>query len=80
MVYRRFGYIQARLLLDKQDELRKLEQELDDFDRQVQKRRPADLTTRDLRPSDAPPRLELMIKLEQAFCEYCKFGRGRPCW
>lgn len=32
MVYRRFGYLHSRTLLRKQDELRKLESELDDYD------------------------------------------------
>ena len=33
MLYRQFGYLQSRVLLDKQDQLRLLEKELDDFDR-----------------------------------------------
>lgn len=32
MIYRRFGYLHSRTLLKKQDELRKLEMELDDYD------------------------------------------------
>jgi hypothetical protein len=32
MLYRRFGYLHSRLLLRKQDKLRKLEAELDEFD------------------------------------------------
>lgn len=32
MLYRRFGYLHSRLLLRKQDQLRKLEMELDDYD------------------------------------------------
>lgn len=32
MVYRRFGYLQSRVLLDKQDRLRLLEETLDEFD------------------------------------------------
>ena len=32
MVYRRFGYLHSRMLLKKQDELRKLEAELDEYD------------------------------------------------
>jgi hypothetical protein len=70
MVYRRFGYIQSRLLLDKQDELRKLEQELGDFDQQVQRQRPANLTTRDLGPSDAASRVQLMNKVARSFREF----------
>ena len=33
MLYRRFGYLHARLLLQKQDELRALEVDLDDLDK-----------------------------------------------
>jgi predicted signal transduction protein with EAL and GGDEF domain len=32
MLYRRFGYLHSRMLLRKQDELRKLEAELDEID------------------------------------------------
>ncbi|KAF2162490.1 hypothetical protein M409DRAFT_27113 [Zasmidium cellare ATCC 36951] len=32
MIYRRFGYLSARVLLEKQDQLRRLEEELDEFD------------------------------------------------
>jgi hypothetical protein len=70
MIYRRFGYVQTRLLLEKQDELRLLERKLDRYDNEIGKTRAANLTTRDLRPIDAVPRKELMEKLEQKFCEY----------
>lgn len=72
MVYRRFGYIQARLLLEKQDELRRLEKRLDDYDGKVQKVRATNLMTLDLKPDDAAPRKEIMDKLEQKFREYGK--------
>jgi len=32
MIYRRFGFLHARLLLQKQDELRLMEEELDEID------------------------------------------------
>jgi hypothetical protein len=32
-LYRRFGYLQSRLLLEKQDDLRILERKLEDYDR-----------------------------------------------
>lgn len=32
MIYRRFGYLSARVLLNKQDHLRRLERKLDEFD------------------------------------------------
>lgn len=33
MIYRRFGFLYSRLLLDKQDELRKIERDLDSIDK-----------------------------------------------
>ena len=33
MIYRRFGYLYSRLLLDKQDELREIEENLDETDK-----------------------------------------------
>jgi hypothetical protein len=73
MIYRRFGYIQTRLLLEKQDELRVLEKKLDKYDSDVEKIRAANLMTRDLRPEDAIPRKELMDRLEKKFCDYGRF-------
>jgi hypothetical protein len=70
MVYRRFGYIQSRLLLEKQDDLQKLENKLDKYDNQVQRTKPVNLITRDLTEEDAGPRRQLMEKIEQKFCEY----------
>jgi hypothetical protein len=70
MIYRRFGYVQGRLLLEKQDELRKLEEKLDKYDKQVEKTCSTNLMTRDLPSNDAESRKELMDKLEQKFCEY----------
>jgi hypothetical protein len=70
MMYRRFGYLQTRLLLDKQDEMRKLERMLEEQDDKMMEVREMDLTTRDLPPEKAAPRQELMGKIEQRFCEY----------
>jgi hypothetical protein len=71
MLYRRFGYLQARLLLDKQDDLRRLEAKLDRLDKQVaQGDCPEDLSTRDLEPEDAQKRKILMDEIELRFCEY----------
>ena len=70
MIYRRFGYVQGRLLLEKQDELRKLEQRLEKYDKQVEKKCSINLMTRDLPPDDTESRKEIMDKLEQRFCEY----------
>lgn len=71
MLYRRFGYLQARLLLDKQDDLRRLEARLDKLDKRVaQGDCPEDLSTRDLEPEDASVRKKLMDEIEVRFCEY----------
>jgi len=72
MIYRRFGYLQSRLLLEKQDELRVLEEELDILDAQMNNKRPADLTTTDLPEAIAGPRKSLMERIEKTFCDYCK--------
>ena len=70
MIFRRFGYIQSRLLLEKQDQLRKLEAELEALDETQGARDQASLTTRDLRPELAEPRRAKMANLEKTFCEY----------
>jgi hypothetical protein len=72
-LYRRFGYLQSRLLLDKQDVLRVLEQRLDEFDL-------VNITTshtRALSPDEIAPRQALLEEIEQAFNSY---GTGRRKW
>ncbi|KAK4897420.1 hypothetical protein LTR27_004940 [Elasticomyces elasticus] len=64
-LYRRFGYLQSRLLLDKQDELRLLETQLDDMDRS--EKSPAGLITRS---GQGQPRKELFTKIESKFRDY----------
>jgi hypothetical protein len=73
MLYRRFGFLQARLLLDSQDELRILEMELDKMDKRDHARDPVALQTRDLCEEDAKPRRELLQRIRTSFCEYCNF-------
>lgn len=70
MMYRRFGYLQSRLLLDKQDELRILEEKLDLMDKQDAELYPLRLRTRDLPEEDAKPRRELLKTIRENFCEY----------
>jgi len=65
-LYRRFGYLQSRLLLEKQDVLRVLEQRLDEFDR-------ANISnsyTRTLKPDEIAPRTALLTEIEHAFNSY----------
>ncbi|OCK77315.1 hypothetical protein K432DRAFT_304509, partial [Lepidopterella palustris CBS 459.81] len=70
MIYRRFGYLQARLLLDKQDEMRKLEKKLEEMDSEDFENKSKRLITRDLKKRDAEPRQELFKAIEEKFCEY----------
>lgn len=79
MIYRRFGYLQSRLLLEKQEELRVLEEELDILDAQMHNKRPADLTTTNLPEAIAGPRKSLMERIENTFCDYCKSMLSSDC-
>ncbi len=72
MVFRRFGYLQSRLLLEKQDDLRILETQLDKLDRADARNDPESLMTREvLEDDDAKPQAELLGEIEKRFCEYC---------
>ncbi|KAL9079221.1 MAG: hypothetical protein Q9157_001890 [Trypethelium eluteriae] len=70
MVYRRFGYLQSRLLLEKQDELRKLETTLDEWDERDGKQDPDKVNRRDLSEEDAAPRRALFVQIEEKFRDY----------
>lgn len=78
MIYRRFGFVQARLLLEKQDDLRKLELKLDRYDRRLGKHAQTKdtLRTRDLKPDAATARKEIMDSLEKCFNEYGKLSHA----
>lgn len=77
MLYRRFGYLQSRVLLDKQDQLRVLEKELQDLDNDLYNGRDTWTQTRkhigdkDLRAR----RVDLLDKIANAYCSYCQFIR-----
>lgn len=64
-VYRRFGYLQSRLLLEKQDALRVLENRLNDFDRKD--RAKSNTRESDVHPN---PRGQLLEEIERAFNSY----------
>lgn len=72
MLFRRFGYVQTRLLLEKQDVLRGLEQELDRYDGGNQDRNQQYLTMRDRRPADRAVYQDLFTRLETTYLEYGK--------
>lgn len=65
-VYRRFGYLQSRLLLDKQDDLRIFEQKLEEYDRA----NVSDSITRALGEDVLSPRTALLVEVERAFNAY----------
>jgi hypothetical protein len=67
MLYRRFGFLQARLLLNKQDQLRALEEQLDEMDRGDDEEY---LKSRELDDADDRPRTKLLKKIEVKFREY----------
>lgn len=67
-LYRRFGYLQSRLLLEKQDVLRVLENRLNEYDDD----HIAHSNTRSLRSDRLKPREELLREVEQAFNSYGK--------
>lgn len=72
MLYRRFGFLQARILLYKQDELRELESKLDKLDQWDEKTRPRMLKSRDRDDADDEARKELIGVITERFKEYGK--------
>ena len=74
MIFRRFGYIQTRLLLEKQARLLHLEQKLDQLDTQDEIENPMRLRTIDLDSRDSEIRDDLLCHIERTFCEYCRLA------
>ena len=71
MIYRRFGYLQARLLLEKQEQLRRLEWDLEFMDEKDKEAQSRDLVTLgDGDTGRAPVRQELMQRIEEKFRDY----------
>jgi hypothetical protein len=73
MIYRRFGFIQSRLLLNTQDELRVLEQALERLDRREAKKDIRYPRIRNLPEEQMGPRTKLLKLIENKFCSYGKF-------
>jgi hypothetical protein len=67
MAYRRFGHVQSRLLLEAQDDLRRLESDLDDLDLEETQENQQALYSRD---NWSPQRQSLMKDLKAAYNEY----------
>jgi hypothetical protein len=75
MLYRRFGYLQSRILLHKQDELRALEERLDRLDQKdnEDEKTKRFLKSRDLDDKRNGPRKALLDTIETKFKEYGTF-------
>ncbi|KAF2454932.1 hypothetical protein BDY21DRAFT_416543 [Lineolata rhizophorae] len=69
-IYRRFGLLQSRLLLYKQDKLRGLEAQLKHMDDADSGCQPDTLTTNNLDDSRTKPRRDLFETIEKTFNEY----------
>jgi hypothetical protein len=66
-ICRRYNYLQARLILEKQEDLRVLEQRLDRYDEND----PVTHTKHNKAPDEQLVREELLKKIETAFLSYC---------
>jgi len=70
MLYRKFGFLQARILLHKQDELRELEKDLDRLDKVDQGKDPSLLKSREKDDATNGHRKKLLNDIERKFTEY----------
>ena len=73
MLYRRFGFLQARVLLNKQDELRNLEKKLDRMDLADQNNDFSVLRSREKDLASSDHRKNLLRDIEDKFKDYGKF-------
>ncbi|TVY43735.1 hypothetical protein LOCC1_G005188 [Lachnellula occidentalis] len=72
MLYRRFGFLQARILLYKQDELRRLEHTLDRLDKVDEVTRPDMLLSREKDDADDDFRMKLIHQIDEKFRDYAQ--------
>jgi hypothetical protein len=80
MVYRRFGYLQSRLLLEKQEHLRQLEEELENLDTVDAQMGSRNLITMENYDSaQYKPRRDLMQRIECQFQGYGTRMKRRKC-
>ena len=68
MIYRRFGFLHTRLLLYKQDELRALEEELDEMDRKDFNGKDPEVLM--CREDDTEARKTLLNQIEKTLLKY----------
>jgi hypothetical protein len=73
MLYRKFGFLQARILLNKQDELRELEKDLDRLDKVDEGKDPNLLKSREKDDAVNGDRKKLLYEIEEKFKEYGYF-------
>jgi len=77
MLYRKFAYLQSRVILDKQDQLRVMEKKLHDLDEDLYSGRDTwtqtrrHITDRELRTQ----RADLMDRIAEAYCSYCRYRK-----
>ncbi|CZT48711.1 uncharacterized protein RSE6_09452 [Rhynchosporium secalis] len=70
MLYRRFGFLQARILLNKQDQLRELETMLDNLDQSHKHSDSLRLRSREHDEAEGPERSKLFREIEENFKQY----------
>ncbi|KAH9219762.1 hypothetical protein DL95DRAFT_291332, partial [Leptodontidium sp. 2 PMI_412] len=70
MLYRRFGFLQSRLLLNSQDELRELEQDLDRMDKVDYKKDPTLLQSREKDDAATGRRKKLLLEIREKFKDH----------
>jgi hypothetical protein len=75
-VYRRFGFLQSRLLLNKQDKLRELEEALDGLDQQEAAADATRPKTRDIDEEYSERRERLLNAIEVEYTSYGKSSRS----
>lgn len=75
MVYRRFGHLQARLILNKQDELRALEERLAHLDQWFEKNHPNRNYCRERVQVESKDYKDLLDTIEDKMKEY---GKSNP--
>lgn len=71
-IYRRFGYLQSRLLLDRQEELRSLELKLERMEKEMMKDDDDRFCSRLMFGPDAKAHRQLLSDIEAKFCSYGK--------
>lgn len=73
MIHRRFGFLQSRLLLEKQEELRDLEKKLEKMDKKEAK--DDERWPRTIKPAAIlrESRTKLLTQIEEKFCSYGTF-------